>query len=89
VIGSGTPLRPFYQQRGFRVRRRLRNLARRVPGGPSIVCGTAILAMTFAAPLVKVFYGGNSSMLLSFFAYNARIGSGVYVAAAAASGKHR
>ena len=41
------------------------------------------------APLVKVFDGGNSSVLASFFAYNPRIGSGVYVAAAAARGKHR
>jgi len=41
------------------------------------------------APLVKVFDGANSSVLASFFAYNPRIGSGVYVGAVAAHGTHR
>ena len=41
------------------------------------------------APLVKVFDGGDSSVLSSFFAYNPRVGSGVYVGAVAARGTHR
>src|SRR5262245_23862932 len=41
------------------------------------------------APLVKVFEGGNLALLSSFFAYNPRVGSGVYVAAVAARGDHR
>ena len=41
------------------------------------------------APLVKVFDGRDSSVLSSFFAYNPRLGNGVYVAAVAARGPHR
>ena len=39
------------------------------------------------APLVKVFNGSDLSVLSSFLAYNPRIGSGVYVAAAATRGR--
>ena len=41
------------------------------------------------APLVKIFDAGDSSVLSSFFAYSPRVGSGVYVGAVAARGKHR
>jgi hypothetical protein len=41
------------------------------------------------APLVKVFDGGTSSLVASFFAYNPRVGNGVYVSAVAARGTRR
>jgi hypothetical protein len=53
-------------------------------GPADIVTGTER-----GAPLVKIFDGRGSSVLSSFFAYNPRMGSGVYVAAAASRDGNR